>query len=131
MTGSSDNRSTLTVGNRSYEYWSFAKLPQDKVARLPYSLKILLENLLRYQDGLNVTQDDIDVAGNILPNGTSVALILFEHKWAVRLNDAVGQVNATTLRNAAASRELAAEIEHLLVLGSGSGVSYCSTNTSI
>src|SRR6187399_36271 len=60
MTGSSDNRSTLTVGQRSYDYWSFARLPQDKVARLPYSLKILLENLLRYEDGVNVTRDDID-----------------------------------------------------------------------
>src|SRR6187397_122777 len=60
MTGSSDTRSTLTVGSRSYDYWSFAKLPADKVARLPFSLKILLENLLRYEDGVNVTQDDIE-----------------------------------------------------------------------
>jgi aconitate hydratase len=54
----------LTVGQRSYDYWSFARLPQDKVARLPYSLKILLENLLRYQDGVNVTQEDIDAVLN-------------------------------------------------------------------
>jgi aconitate hydratase len=59
MTGSSQTRSTLQVGNRSYEYWSFASLPADKVARLPYSLKILLENLLRHEDGVNVTQADI------------------------------------------------------------------------
>src|SRR5678815_4579611 len=64
MTGSSQNRSTLSVGARSYDYWSFAKLPQDKVARLPYSLKILLENLLRYADGVNVTQDDIEAVLN-------------------------------------------------------------------
>src|SRR4051812_11669761 len=64
MTGSSPNRSTLTVGTRSYDYWSFAKLPQDKVARLPYSLKILLENLLRYEDGVNVTRADIDAVLN-------------------------------------------------------------------
>jgi len=38
-------RSTLTSGDRSYEIWSLAALPQDKLARLPYSLKILLENL--------------------------------------------------------------------------------------
>ncbi len=56
MTGSSTNRSTLTVGKRTYDYWSFAALPADKVARLPYSLKILLENLLRYEDGVNVTR---------------------------------------------------------------------------
>ena len=64
MTGSSNTRSTLQVGSRSYDYWSFAKLPADKVARLPYSLKILLENLLRFEDGVNVTQDDIEAVLN-------------------------------------------------------------------
>src|SRR6187399_340166 len=64
MTGSSNTRSTLQVGSRSYDYWSFAKLPADKVARLPYSLKILLENLLRFEDGVNVTQDDIEALLN-------------------------------------------------------------------
>jgi Family of unknown function (DUF6325) len=77
------------------------------------------------------TQDDIDVAGSTLPNGASVALILFEHKWAVRLDDAVTQVNTSAFSDGAEPRAIAAEIEHLLVLGSGSGVSYCSTNTSI
>jgi hypothetical protein len=60
-----------------------------------------------------------------------VALILFEHKWAIRLDDAVGQINATAFSNGVQPRATAAEIEHLLVLGSGSGVSYCSTNTSL
>jgi hypothetical protein len=77
------------------------------------------------------TQDDIDVAGNTLQSGSSVALILFEHKWAVRLDDAVSQVNASALSNGVDARAVAAEIERLLVLGSGSGVSYCSTNTSL
>ena len=60
MTHSSSTRSTLQVGSVSYDYWSFASLPADKVARLPYSLKILLENLLRFEDGVNVTRADID-----------------------------------------------------------------------
>ena len=47
MTDSFKARSTLNVGNRSYEIHSLAALPADKVARLPYSLKILLENLQR------------------------------------------------------------------------------------
>ena len=64
MTGSSNTRSTLQVGSRSYDYWSFAKLPADKVARLPFSLKILLENLLRYEDGVNVTAADIQAVLN-------------------------------------------------------------------
>jgi aconitate hydratase len=52
-------KATLKVGDKSYDYWSFASLPADKVARLPYSLKILLENLLRHEDGVNVTREDI------------------------------------------------------------------------
>jgi aconitate hydratase len=64
MTGSTNARTTLTVGNRSYDYWSFGSLPADAVARLPYSLKILLENLLRFEDGVNVTRADIDAVLN-------------------------------------------------------------------
>ncbi len=52
MTNSFKARSTLNVGSRSYEIWSMAALPPEKVARLPYSLKILLENLLRFEDGV-------------------------------------------------------------------------------
>jgi aconitate hydratase len=60
MTNSFRARSTLTAGDRSYEIWSLASLPQDKLARLPYSLKILLENLLRFEDGVSVTRADIE-----------------------------------------------------------------------
>ncbi len=60
MTDSFKARAQLAVGQRSYEICSFAALPQDKVARLPYSLKILLENLLRFEDGVNVTRRDIE-----------------------------------------------------------------------
>jgi aconitase A len=60
MPNSFKARSTLKVGDRTYEIWSLAALPQDKVARLPFSLKILLENLLRFEDGVNVTRADIE-----------------------------------------------------------------------
>src|SRR5690242_3961380 len=60
MTNSFKARSSLAVGNRSYEIFSLAALPREKVARLPYSLKVLLENLLRSEDGVNVTRDDIE-----------------------------------------------------------------------
>ncbi|HTX24422.1 MAG TPA: aconitate hydratase AcnA [Steroidobacteraceae bacterium] len=60
MSDSFKARTALSVGNRSYEIMSLAALPQDKVARLPYSLKILLENLLRFEDGVNVTRADIE-----------------------------------------------------------------------
>jgi len=55
MNNSFRARSTLKVGDQTYEIWSLAALPQEKLARLPYSLKVLLENLLRYEDGVNVT----------------------------------------------------------------------------
>jgi aconitate hydratase len=60
MTDSFRARSTLNCGDRTYEIWSLAALPRDKVARLPYSLKVLLENLLRFEDGVSVTQADIE-----------------------------------------------------------------------
>jgi len=60
MNNSFRARSTLKAGDQSYEIWSLAALPQDKVARLPYSLKVLLENLLRHEDGVNVTRADIE-----------------------------------------------------------------------
>ncbi len=56
MTDSFKARTTLNVNGKPHTIWSFATLPAEKVARLPYSLKILLENLLRFEDGVNVTQ---------------------------------------------------------------------------
>jgi aconitase A len=60
MTNSFRARSTLTAGDRTYEIFSLAALPQEKLARLPFSLKILLENLLRFEDGVSVTRADIE-----------------------------------------------------------------------
>jgi aconitate hydratase len=60
MTDSFKTRTTLQSGAQSYEIRSLAALGVDKVARLPYSLKILLENLLRFEDGTNVTRADIE-----------------------------------------------------------------------
>ncbi len=60
MTNSFKARTRLSVGSRQYEIWSLAALPAAKVARLPFSLKILLENLLRFEDGVNVTRHDIE-----------------------------------------------------------------------
>ena len=49
--------SNLTVGTKTYKYFSMAGLD---VQKLPYSLKILLENMLRTKDGANVTQAHVD-----------------------------------------------------------------------
>src|SRR6204780_2837535 len=60
MTDSFKARTTLSVGPRQYEILSLAALKSQNVDRLPFSLKILLENLLRFEDGVNVTQGDIE-----------------------------------------------------------------------
>ena len=60
MTDSFGARTQLKVGSRNYSIWSLGALPADKVAKLPYSLKILLENLLRFEDGVNVTRKDVE-----------------------------------------------------------------------
>ncbi|MDU0290514.1 aconitate hydratase [Saccharothrix longispora] len=50
-------RGTLTVGDASYEVFRLSAV--DGAERLPYSLKILLENLLRTEDGANITADHV------------------------------------------------------------------------
>ncbi|HJV71503.1 aconitate hydratase AcnA [Ideonella sp.] len=61
MNDSFDARSTLRVDDNEYEYFRLDALEHEglDVQRLPYSLRILLENLLRHEDGVTVTADDI------------------------------------------------------------------------
>src|SRR3984885_5289096 len=56
------SQSTLKVGNKSYEIFRLNALETKGLSlhRLPYSLRILLENLLRQEDGKSVTADDIE-----------------------------------------------------------------------
>ncbi len=54
-------RSTLTVNGKDYAYYSFAKAAEKigDVSKLPFSLKVLLENMLRFEDGgFTVSTDD-------------------------------------------------------------------------
>jgi aconitate hydratase len=53
-------RTTLNVGASAYSIHSLTALEGGRAARLPFSLKILLENLLRFEDGVNVTRSDIE-----------------------------------------------------------------------
>ncbi len=57
-------RSTLEVGGKQYEIYRLGAVSEGHVARLPYSLKILLENLLRHADGRDVTREDIEALAN-------------------------------------------------------------------
>ncbi|MBV6458615.1 MAG: Aconitate hydratase A [Fimbriimonadaceae bacterium] len=59
-------QSQLTVGDKTYRYFSLPALANQLsgVKRLPYSLRILLENLLRQEDGVSVTKSDIEALAN-------------------------------------------------------------------
>jgi len=54
-------RDTFDVGGKAYSYYSLAKAGAKlgDVSRLPFSMKVLLENLLRFEDGDTVTTDDV------------------------------------------------------------------------
>ena len=69
---------TLALGQKSYLYYSLQKLSQGKeLARLPKSLKVLTENLLRNLDGDTVTEDDIAAMAAWLKQGESSREIAF------------------------------------------------------
>jgi len=61
-------RSTLEVGGRKYAYYSLQKAAAElgDVSRLPFSMKVLLENLLRFEDGATVTRDDLQAMADWL-----------------------------------------------------------------
>src|ERR1700681_167331 len=63
IVNSFETRKALQVGGRSVDFYSLAALQQQgypDVGRLPYSLKILLENLLRHEDGRSVKAEDVE-----------------------------------------------------------------------
>ncbi|MEJ2688238.1 MAG: aconitate hydratase, partial [Gammaproteobacteria bacterium] len=78
MNDSFSARGTLAVGDRQYQIFRLSALAdQSKVARLPYSLKILLENLLRHEDGRTVTGGDIEALVNWDPQAEPSKEIAF------------------------------------------------------
>lgn len=60
-------RRTLSVNSKDFDYFSL-KVAEEKgvgnITRLPYSMKVLVENLLRYEDGRSVTANDIKTAAS-------------------------------------------------------------------
>ncbi|MCW3798054.1 aconitate hydratase AcnA [Sphingomonas sp. BN140010] len=61
-------RTTLEAGGKRYAYYSLAKAAEQlgDVSRLPFSMKVLLENLLRFEDGTTVTRDDLQAMADWL-----------------------------------------------------------------
>ena len=71
------SRADLVVGERSYSYFALSALDRFDVARLPYSLKVLLENLLRHEDGASVTAADIEALATWDPSSAPNREIAF------------------------------------------------------
>ena len=63
------------------------------------------------------TQDALDVVGENIPNGSAVALLLFEHTWANRLEGIVTEAARFLGEDEATFPGVAAQIEHLLATG--------------
>ena len=72
-------RRNMKVGNKTYDYFSLRAAEQSlgDISRLPFSLKVLLENLLRHEDGRSVTATDIRAVANWLKKRTSNKEIAF------------------------------------------------------
>jgi aconitate hydratase len=77
MTNSFGARSTITVGGTEYEVYRLDAVADGHVGQLPYSLKILLENLLRFEDGRDVTREDILALANWDPKAEPSTEISF------------------------------------------------------
>jgi aconitate hydratase 1 len=74
------SRRTLSVGGKSYVYFSLTQAEKNGlkgISRLPYSMKVLLENLLRHEDGVTVTADDIKAVAAWLKQKKSSREIAF------------------------------------------------------
>ncbi|GGD60108.1 aconitate hydratase AcnA [Pseudoxanthomonas indica] len=78
MSDSFATRSRLDVNGESFSYFSLPKLGQRfDIAHLPYSMKILLENLLRCEDGVTVTPDHIQAVAQWKPDAEPDTEIAF------------------------------------------------------
>src|SRR5437870_4818938 len=64
-------RKTLKVGGKSYTYFSLAAVEKEvgDLSRLPFSLRILMENLVRHEDGTTVKKADIAAFADWVKNG--------------------------------------------------------------
>ena len=92
-TNSFGARQTLSVGDKSYTIYS---LPQAEanglsgVARLPFSMKVLLENLLRFEDGRTVKRADIEAVSAWLDNRGKVETEIAYRPARVLMQDFTG-----------------------------------------
>ncbi|MET4780148.1 aconitate hydratase AcnA [Glaciihabitans sp. UYNi722] len=98
-----DSKDTLKVGSSEYQVFRIDKVPGHE--RLPFSLKVLLENLLRTEDGANVTRSQIEALGSWVPAADPDTEIQFTPARVV-MQDFTGVpciVDLATMREAVAS----------------------------
>jgi aconitate hydratase len=102
------SRKTLQVGAKTYAYYSLEAAAQNglgDVSRLPVSLKVLLENLLRFEDGKTVTQADIKAFAGWLKDKGSAEVEIAYRPARVLMQDFTGVpavVDLAAMRDAAA-----------------------------
>ena len=94
------SKDTLTVGSTDYEVFKIDHVPGHE--KLPFSLKVLLENLLRTEDGANVTKQQIEALGSWVPTAEPDTEIQFSPARVV-MQDFTGVpciVDLATMREA-------------------------------
>jgi len=97
------SKDTLTVGSTDYEVFRVDTVPGHE--KLPFSLKVLLENLLRTEDGKNVTRSQIEALGSWVPTAEPDTEIQFTPARVV-MQDFTGVpciVDLATMREAVAN----------------------------
>lgn len=97
------SKDQLKVGDTSYEVFRIDKVPGYE--KLPFSLKVLLENLLRTEDGGNITAEHINALGNWVPTSEPDTEIQFTPARVV-MQDFTGVpciVDLATMREAVGS----------------------------
>ena len=65
---------SISINGKEYKYYSLSEAEKNGlkgISKLPKSLKVILENLLRYEDGKTVTKDQIEEIKNWLKNKKS------------------------------------------------------------
>ncbi len=108
-------RTTLAVDGKEYDYFSLSKAAETigDVSKLPYTLKVLLENLLRFEDGRSVTTEDIQAVADWQKEQKSTSEIAYRPA-RVLMQDFTGVpavVDLAAMRQAAIA--LGAEAKHI------------------
>ncbi len=101
-------RKTLDVDGKDYIYFSLKEAAEKigDVSKLPFSMKVVLENLLRFEDGRTVTTDDVKAVKTWLDNGGKVSHEIAYRPARVLMQDFTGVpavVDLAAMRDAVVS----------------------------